>query len=100
MHVTRAVLEQFLAFSKYLNGLTHGAPLLKQLCDHILFNAAIWIHIPAKVSKVMSFPEDTQVCLNETRQQLGASEYTVMGCSDLVRWAQGDICWSKHEAER
>uniref|UniRef100_A0A671NRY6 Neurobeachin n=1 Tax=Sinocyclocheilus anshuiensis TaxID=1608454 RepID=A0A671NRY6_9TELE len=48
-HVTRAVLEQFLAFAKYLNGLTHGAPLLKQLCDHILFNAAIWIHIPAKV---------------------------------------------------
>uniref|UniRef100_A0A9J8C4X0 Neurobeachin n=1 Tax=Cyprinus carpio carpio TaxID=630221 RepID=A0A9J8C4X0_CYPCA len=49
MHVTRAVLEQFLAFAKYLNGLSHGAPLLKQLCDHILFNAAIWIHIPAKV---------------------------------------------------
>ncbi|KAL0174752.1 hypothetical protein M9458_030720, partial [Cirrhinus mrigala] len=48
MHITRAVLEQFLAFAKYLNGLTHGAPLLKQLCDHILFNAAIWIHIPAK----------------------------------------------------
>uniref|UniRef100_A0A673NIL8 Neurobeachin n=1 Tax=Sinocyclocheilus rhinocerous TaxID=307959 RepID=A0A673NIL8_9TELE len=48
-HVTRAVLEQFLAFAKYLIGLTHGAPLLKQLCDHILFNAAIWIHIPAKV---------------------------------------------------
>ncbi|KTG21076.1 hypothetical protein cypCar_00010925 [Cyprinus carpio] len=48
MHVTRAVLEQFLAFAKYLNGLSHGAPLLKQLCDHILFNAAIWIHIPAK----------------------------------------------------
>uniref|UniRef100_A0A673J2C2 Neurobeachin b n=1 Tax=Sinocyclocheilus rhinocerous TaxID=307959 RepID=A0A673J2C2_9TELE len=49
MHITRAVLEQFLAFAKYLNGLTHGAPLLKQLCDHILFNAAIWIHITAKV---------------------------------------------------
>uniref|UniRef100_A0A672MMH6 Neurobeachin n=1 Tax=Sinocyclocheilus grahami TaxID=75366 RepID=A0A672MMH6_SINGR len=49
MHITRAVLEQFLTFAKYLNGLTHGAPLLKQLCDHILFNAAIWIHIPAKV---------------------------------------------------
>ncbi|KTF77713.1 hypothetical protein cypCar_00032241, partial [Cyprinus carpio] len=48
MHITRAVVEQFLAFAKYLNGLTHGVPLLKQLCDHILFNAAIWIHIPAK----------------------------------------------------
>uniref|UniRef100_A0A8K9UUB0 Neurobeachin n=1 Tax=Oncorhynchus mykiss TaxID=8022 RepID=A0A8K9UUB0_ONCMY len=43
------VLEQFLSFAKYLDGLTHGAPLLKQLCDHVLFNAAIWIHTPAKV---------------------------------------------------
>ncbi|TMS07463.1 Neurobeachin [Larimichthys crocea] len=48
VHITRAVLEQFLSFAKYLDGLTHGAPLLKQLCDHILFNAAIWIHTPAK----------------------------------------------------
>ncbi|KAA8594131.1 hypothetical protein FQN60_004965, partial [Etheostoma spectabile] len=48
-HITRAVLEQFLSFAKYLDGLTHGAPLLRQLCDHILFNAAIWIHTPAKV---------------------------------------------------
>uniref|UniRef100_A0A3Q3K9U5 Neurobeachin n=1 Tax=Monopterus albus TaxID=43700 RepID=A0A3Q3K9U5_MONAL len=49
VHITRAVLEQFLSFAKYLDGLAHGAPLLKQLCDHILFNAAIWIHTPAKV---------------------------------------------------
>ncbi|XP_077449030.1 neurobeachin a isoform X5 [Stigmatopora argus] len=49
VHVTRAVLEQFLSFAKYLDGLPHGAPLLKQLCDHVLFNAAIWIHTPAKV---------------------------------------------------
>ncbi|XP_060929107.1 neurobeachin-like [Limanda limanda] len=48
-HISRSVLEQFLSFAKYLDGLTHGAPLLKQLCDHILFNAAIWIHTPAKV---------------------------------------------------
>ncbi|XP_029027951.1 neurobeachin-like isoform X3 [Betta splendens] len=48
-HITRAVLEQFLSFAKYLDGLTLGAPLLKQLCDHILFNSAIWIHTPAKV---------------------------------------------------
>ncbi|XP_015806866.2 neurobeachin isoform X2 [Nothobranchius furzeri] len=48
-HITRAVLEQFLSFAKYLDGLAHGAPLLKQLCDHILFNPAIWIHTPAKV---------------------------------------------------
>uniref|UniRef100_A0A671VP31 Neurobeachin n=1 Tax=Sparus aurata TaxID=8175 RepID=A0A671VP31_SPAAU len=49
VHITRAVLEQFLSFAKYLDGLAHGAPLLKQLCDHILFNAAIWIYTPAKV---------------------------------------------------
>ncbi|XP_031428916.2 LOW QUALITY PROTEIN: neurobeachin-like [Clupea harengus] len=49
VHITRAVLEQFLSFAKYLDGLAHGAPLLKQLCDHILFNSAIWIHTPAKV---------------------------------------------------
>uniref|UniRef100_A0A4W3JTN9 Neurobeachin n=1 Tax=Callorhinchus milii TaxID=7868 RepID=A0A4W3JTN9_CALMI len=49
IHISRAVLEQFLSFAKYLDGLSHGAPLLKQLCDHILFNPAIWIHTPAKV---------------------------------------------------
>ncbi|XP_068507524.1 neurobeachin isoform X1 [Syngnathus scovelli] len=48
-HMSRSVLEQFLSFAKYLDGLPYGAPLLKQLCDHILFNAAIWIHTPAKI---------------------------------------------------
>ncbi|XP_054650005.1 neurobeachin-like isoform X3 [Dunckerocampus dactyliophorus] len=49
VHISRSVLEQFLGFAKYLDGLTFGAPLLKQLCDHILFNAAIWIYTPAKI---------------------------------------------------
>ncbi|XP_004685379.1 PREDICTED: lipopolysaccharide-responsive and beige-like anchor protein isoform X2 [Condylura cristata] len=48
-HVSRAVLELSLAFSKYLSNLPNGMPLLKQLCDHILLNPAIWIHTPAKV---------------------------------------------------
>ncbi|KAJ7409171.1 hypothetical protein WISP_116325 [Willisornis vidua] len=48
-HVTRAVLELCLAFSKYLSNLQNGVPLLKQLCDHVLLNPAIWIHIPAQV---------------------------------------------------
>nr|XP_058922688.1 lipopolysaccharide-responsive and beige-like anchor protein isoform X2 [Kogia breviceps] len=48
-HVGRAVLELCLAFSKYLSNLQNGMPLLKQLCDHILLNPAIWIHTPAKV---------------------------------------------------
>ncbi|XP_051933626.1 LOW QUALITY PROTEIN: neurobeachin-like, partial [Hippocampus zosterae] len=48
-HISSSVLEQFLSFAKYLDGLPYGAALLKQLCDHILFNAAIWIHTPAKI---------------------------------------------------
>ncbi|XP_066242463.1 lipopolysaccharide-responsive and beige-like anchor protein isoform X4 [Saccopteryx leptura] len=48
-HVSRAVLELCLAFSKYLSNLPNGMPLLKQLCDHILLNPGIWIHTPAKV---------------------------------------------------
>uniref|UniRef100_A0A8C5P734 LPS responsive beige-like anchor protein n=1 Tax=Leptobrachium leishanense TaxID=445787 RepID=A0A8C5P734_9ANUR len=47
--VTKIVLELSLAFAKYLSNLHNGLPLLKQLCDHILLNPAIWIHTPAKV---------------------------------------------------
>ncbi|KAM4709985.1 lipopolysaccharide-responsive and beige-like anchor protein [Discoglossus pictus] len=49
VHVTRTVLELSLTFAKYLSSLHNGVPLLKQLCDHILLNPAIWIHTPAKV---------------------------------------------------
>uniref|UniRef100_A0A3Q2QGZ1 Neurobeachin n=1 Tax=Fundulus heteroclitus TaxID=8078 RepID=A0A3Q2QGZ1_FUNHE len=49
VHVTRPVLDIVLAFSRYLSNLQNGIYLLKQLCDHILFNPAIWIHAPAKV---------------------------------------------------
>ncbi|XP_051822312.1 lipopolysaccharide-responsive and beige-like anchor protein [Antechinus flavipes] len=52
-HVSRAVLELCLAFSKYLSSLHNGVPLLKQLCDHILLNPAIWIHTPAKVQLIL-----------------------------------------------
>ncbi|XP_051055321.1 lipopolysaccharide-responsive and beige-like anchor protein isoform X5 [Phodopus roborovskii] len=52
-HVSRAVLELCLAFSKYLSNLQNGMPLLKQLCDHILLNPAIWIHTPAKVQLML-----------------------------------------------
>uniref|UniRef100_H3AS19 LPS responsive beige-like anchor protein n=1 Tax=Latimeria chalumnae TaxID=7897 RepID=H3AS19_LATCH len=48
-HITRAVLELCLAFAKYLSNLQNGVPLLKQLCDHVLLNPAVWIHAPAKV---------------------------------------------------
>ncbi|XP_040891904.1 lipopolysaccharide-responsive and beige-like anchor protein isoform X3 [Toxotes jaculatrix] len=49
VHVTRPVLDIVLAFSRYLSNLQNGILLLKQLCDHILFNPAIWIYAPAKV---------------------------------------------------
>uniref|UniRef100_A0A673WVJ3 LPS responsive beige-like anchor protein n=1 Tax=Salmo trutta TaxID=8032 RepID=A0A673WVJ3_SALTR len=49
VHVTRSVLDIVLAFARYLSNLQNGVLLLKQLCDHILFNPAIWIHAPAKV---------------------------------------------------
>uniref|UniRef100_A0A8B9FEF4 Lipopolysaccharide-responsive and beige-like anchor protein n=1 Tax=Amazona collaria TaxID=241587 RepID=A0A8B9FEF4_9PSIT len=52
-HVTRAVLDLCLAFSKYLSNLHNGMPLLKQLCDHVLLNPAIWIHIPAQVQLIL-----------------------------------------------
>ncbi|XP_063074295.1 lipopolysaccharide-responsive and beige-like anchor protein isoform X2 [Engraulis encrasicolus] len=49
LHVTRPVLDILLTFARYLSNLPNGVPLLKQLCDHILFNPIIWIHAPAKV---------------------------------------------------
>ncbi|XP_059407807.1 lipopolysaccharide-responsive and beige-like anchor protein [Carassius carassius] len=49
VHVTRPVLDIILAFARYLSNLPSGVLLLKQLCDHILFNPTIWIYAPAKV---------------------------------------------------
>ncbi|XP_040002609.1 lipopolysaccharide-responsive and beige-like anchor protein [Xiphias gladius] len=49
VHVTRPVLDIVLTFSRYLSNLQNGILLLKQMCDHILFNPAIWIYAPAKV---------------------------------------------------
>ncbi|XP_030643537.1 lipopolysaccharide-responsive and beige-like anchor protein [Chanos chanos] len=53
VHVTRVVLDIVLAFARYLSNLPNGVMLLKQLCDHILFNPAIWIHSPAKVQLIL-----------------------------------------------
>ncbi|KAG7314175.1 hypothetical protein KOW79_022671 [Hemibagrus wyckioides] len=53
VHVTRPVLDIVLSFARYLSNLPNGILLLKQLCDHILFNPAIWIHTPAKVQQVL-----------------------------------------------
>ncbi|XP_056135740.1 lipopolysaccharide-responsive and beige-like anchor protein [Lampris incognitus] len=53
LHVTRPVLDIVLSFARYLSSLQNGVLLLKQLCDHILFNPAIWIHAPAKVQLML-----------------------------------------------
>ncbi|KAI5607332.1 lipopolysaccharide-responsive and beige-like anchor protein isoform X7 [Silurus asotus] len=53
VHVTRPVLDIILSFARYLSNLPNGILLLKQLCDHILFNPAIWIHTPAKVQQIL-----------------------------------------------
>ncbi|KAK3507572.1 hypothetical protein QTP70_028645, partial [Hemibagrus guttatus] len=53
VHVTRPVLDIVLSFARYLSNLPNGILLLKQLCDHILFNPAIWIHTPAKVQQIL-----------------------------------------------
>uniref|UniRef100_A0A671KT22 Lipopolysaccharide-responsive and beige-like anchor protein n=1 Tax=Sinocyclocheilus anshuiensis TaxID=1608454 RepID=A0A671KT22_9TELE len=53
VHVTRPVLDIVLAFARYLSNLPTGVLLLKQLCDHILFNPTIWIHAPAKVQLLL-----------------------------------------------
>uniref|UniRef100_A0A3B3WP50 LPS-responsive vesicle trafficking, beach and anchor containing n=1 Tax=Poecilia mexicana TaxID=48701 RepID=A0A3B3WP50_9TELE len=53
VHVTRPVLDIVLTFSRYLSNLQNGIYLLKQLCDHILFNPAIWIHAPPKVQLML-----------------------------------------------
>ncbi|XP_053533643.1 lipopolysaccharide-responsive and beige-like anchor protein [Ictalurus punctatus] len=53
VHVMRPVLDIILSFARYLSNLPNGILLLKQLCDHILFNPAIWIHTPAKVQQVL-----------------------------------------------
>lgn len=66
-HISRAVLELCLAFSKYLSNLQNGMPLLKQLCDHILLNPAIWIHTPAKVMYIdlgLLMLENSENCEN------------------------------------
>nr|XP_020636969.1 lipopolysaccharide-responsive and beige-like anchor protein isoform X2 [Pogona vitticeps] len=52
-HISRTVLDLCLAFAKYLSNLHHGVPLLKQLCDHILLNPAIWIHTPPKIQLIL-----------------------------------------------
>ncbi|XP_035272744.1 lipopolysaccharide-responsive and beige-like anchor protein isoform X2 [Anguilla anguilla] len=53
VHVTQPILDIFIAYARYLSNLPNGVVLLKQLCDHILFNPVIWIHSSAKVQQTL-----------------------------------------------
>ncbi len=48
--MTETVLELFLDLAKHFNSAPAGTQLLRHLVDHILFNPALWIHTPVKVS--------------------------------------------------
>ncbi|CAM9446147.1 unnamed protein product [Lampetra fluviatilis] len=52
-HLTLSVVGHLLSFTKYLESIPNGAPLLKQLCDYILFNPAIWVHVDANVQQTL-----------------------------------------------
>ncbi|XP_075923575.1 neurobeachin isoform X4 [Petromyzon marinus] len=52
-HLTLSVVGHLLGFTKYLESIPNGAPLLKQLCDYILFNPAIWVHVDANVQQTL-----------------------------------------------
>nr|CAB3264214.1 neurobeachin [Phallusia mammillata] len=48
-HITDKVLDTFISMSKFLDQLPNGMPLMRQFCDYILFNPAMWIHTDPKV---------------------------------------------------
>ena len=48
-HVTEEVLNAFLQLTKHLVDLPTGAPLLRHVFDHILFNPALWVYTPVQV---------------------------------------------------
>lgn len=52
-HITENALETFLDLAKHFNNLPSGVQLLRHLVDHILFNPALWIHTPTKVTLVI-----------------------------------------------
>uniref|UniRef100_A0A8C4QJ19 DUF4704 domain-containing protein n=1 Tax=Eptatretus burgeri TaxID=7764 RepID=A0A8C4QJ19_EPTBU len=51
-HITPEVVQHLISFCRYLETIPTGPTLLKQLCDHLLFNPAIWIHAHAAVSSL------------------------------------------------
>lgn len=60
--------------------------LLKQLCDHILFNPAVWIHAPAKVILVHTFLQ----CLHFIELENKIKSKYSHTC-DLLTWLRFDL---------
>ena len=44
------VLEALISMAKFLDQIPNSVPLVRQFCDHILFNPALWIHTKTKVN--------------------------------------------------
>uniref|UniRef100_F6X056 Uncharacterized protein n=1 Tax=Ciona intestinalis TaxID=7719 RepID=F6X056_CIOIN len=43
-HITMDVLNTIISMAKFLDELATGSALMRQFCDYILFNPALWIH--------------------------------------------------------
>ena len=43
------VLNVLIAMAMFLDQLPNAVQLMRQFCDHILFNPALWIHTKTKV---------------------------------------------------
>ncbi|XP_077976450.1 neurobeachin-like isoform X2 [Styela clava] len=67
-HITMDVLEILLAISKYLDTLQNNVPLLRQFCDHIFFNPALWIHTDPKVQLSLYTYLSTEFIASSTMQ--------------------------------
>uniref|UniRef100_H2YT40 BEACH domain-containing protein n=1 Tax=Ciona savignyi TaxID=51511 RepID=H2YT40_CIOSA len=48
-HITMGVLDTIMAMAKFLDQLSTGSALMRQFCDYILFNPALWIHTTPEV---------------------------------------------------
>nr|XP_023683403.1 lipopolysaccharide-responsive and beige-like anchor protein [Paramormyrops kingsleyae] len=85
-HVTLAVLDLFLAFSRYLSSRQGGQLLFRQLCDHILFCPAIWIHAPAKVQRNLYAYLSTEFISTETVYSTTRRVETVLQVMHTIKY--------------
>uniref|UniRef100_UPI003590263B lipopolysaccharide-responsive and beige-like anchor protein isoform X2 n=1 Tax=Myxine glutinosa TaxID=7769 RepID=UPI003590263B len=65
-HITPEVVQHLISFCRYLETIPTGSTFLKQLCDHLLFNPAIWIHADAAVQLTLYTFLSTEFVKNTT----------------------------------